>query len=105
MTTAREVPPRCRGDAGASMVEYSLLVALVAIVCIGALTLLGPRASGIFDGAGDGFSPTTIPDEVDESGGTGGPSDTVPECPDPEPPPATPTTDPDCTTTTTTTAP
>jgi pilus assembly protein Flp/PilA len=34
-----------RGDAGASLVEYALLVALIAVVCILAITFLGRSAS------------------------------------------------------------
>jgi pilus assembly protein Flp/PilA len=36
---------RCRTDRGASLVEYALLVALIAVVCIAAVTLLGRNAS------------------------------------------------------------
>ena len=36
-------------DRGASLVEYALLVALIAIVCIAAITLLGNNASTKFD--------------------------------------------------------
>jgi len=32
-------------DRGASLVEYALLVALIAVVCIAAVTLLGNNAS------------------------------------------------------------
>jgi pilus assembly protein Flp/PilA len=35
-------------DRGASLVEYALLVALIAVVCIGAVTLLGSNASKKF---------------------------------------------------------
>jgi len=35
-------------DRGASMVEYALLVALIAVVCIGALQLLGGEAEKSF---------------------------------------------------------
>ena len=34
-------PKRLSGDEGASVVEYALLVALIALVCIGAVTFLG----------------------------------------------------------------
>jgi pilus assembly protein Flp/PilA len=34
-----------RGDEGASLVEYALLVALIAVVCILAITFLGRNAS------------------------------------------------------------
>ena len=35
-------------DRGASLVEYALLVALIAVVCIAAITLLGGNASSKF---------------------------------------------------------
>ena len=35
-------------DRGASLVEYALLVALIAVVCIAAVTLLGQQASSKF---------------------------------------------------------
>ncbi|MEY2450316.1 MAG: pilus assembly protein Flp/PilA [Acidimicrobiaceae bacterium] len=37
-------------ERGASLVEYALLVALIAIVCIAAITLLGNNSSKAFDG-------------------------------------------------------
>ena len=36
-------------ERGASLVEYALLVALIAVVCIAAITLLGKQASSKFD--------------------------------------------------------
>jgi len=39
---------RCRSERGASLVEYALLVALIAVVCIVAVTLLGKAASSKF---------------------------------------------------------
>jgi pilus assembly protein Flp/PilA len=36
-------------DRGASLVEYALLVALIAVVCIAAVTLLGNNASSKFN--------------------------------------------------------
>jgi pilus assembly protein Flp/PilA len=36
---------RTKSDRGASLVEYALLVALIAVVCIVAVTLIGNRAS------------------------------------------------------------
>jgi pilus assembly protein Flp/PilA len=39
---------RCKTDRGASLVEYALLVALIAVVCIVAVTLLGKAASSKF---------------------------------------------------------
>ena len=37
-----------RSDEGASMVEYALLLALVAVVCLGAVTLIGTSANDKF---------------------------------------------------------
>ncbi len=36
-------------EEGATMVEYGLIVALIAVVCITAVTLLGTRVSGQFN--------------------------------------------------------
>jgi pilus assembly protein Flp/PilA len=38
-----------KDERGASLVEYALLVALIAIVCLAAITLLGNNASERFD--------------------------------------------------------
>jgi pilus assembly protein Flp/PilA len=35
-----------RGEEGASLVEYVLMLALIAVVCIAAVTLLGAAAKG-----------------------------------------------------------
>ena len=43
---------RCKTDRGASLVEYALLVALIAVVCIGAVTVLGQNASQKFSSVG-----------------------------------------------------
>ncbi|MBV8344103.1 MAG: Flp family type IVb pilin [Candidatus Eremiobacteraeota bacterium] len=37
-----------RDDEGATMVEYGLLVALIALVALGAVTTLGKNLSGLF---------------------------------------------------------
>jgi pilus assembly protein Flp/PilA len=37
-----------RGDAGQGLVEYALIIALVAVVVIGVLILLGPQVASIF---------------------------------------------------------
>ncbi len=39
-------------ERGASLVEYALLVALIAVVCIAAVTLLGNNASSKFNSVG-----------------------------------------------------
>jgi pilus assembly protein Flp/PilA len=35
-------------EEGATMVEYGLMVALIAVVCVGAVTLIGGNLSGMF---------------------------------------------------------
>jgi pilus assembly protein Flp/PilA len=42
----------CFGERGASLVEYALLVALIALVCIGAITLLGGHTNSQFSNIG-----------------------------------------------------
>lgn len=39
---------QAKTERGASLVEYALLVALIAVVCIAAVTLLGSAASNKF---------------------------------------------------------
>jgi pilus assembly protein Flp/PilA len=41
-----------RDDRGASLVEYALLLALIALVCIAALTLLGENVATEYNDAG-----------------------------------------------------
>jgi pilus assembly protein Flp/PilA len=41
-----------RDDRGASLVEYALLVALIAVVCILAIAFLGTNASAKFSNVG-----------------------------------------------------
>ena len=38
-------------EEGASLVEYGLLVALIAVICIGAVALLGSKISGVLNSA------------------------------------------------------
>lgn len=40
-----------RNDEGATLVEYSLVVALIAIVCIGAVTALGGKVNNKLNNA------------------------------------------------------
>lgn len=44
---------RAKTERGASLVEYALLVALIAVVCILAVTFLGQAASSKFSSIGD----------------------------------------------------
>lgn len=41
-----------KDESGQGMVEYGLIIALIAIAVIAALTALGPKISGIFESAG-----------------------------------------------------
>ena len=43
-------------ERGASLVEYALLVALIAVVCIAAITLLGNNASSKFNSVAGSIS-------------------------------------------------
>ena len=46
-----------RRDRGASLVEYALLVSLIALVCIVAVIVLGESASESFRDSGDSLFP------------------------------------------------
>lgn len=46
------IQARTKTDRGASLVEYALLVALIAVVCIVAITFLGDTASQKFNEVG-----------------------------------------------------
>lgn len=43
---------RVSSERGASIVEYSLLVALIAVVCVGAVTFLGREVADSISSAG-----------------------------------------------------
>ncbi len=45
-----------KSERGAALVEYALLLALIAVVCIVALTTLGGQASSKFDEVGDSIA-------------------------------------------------
>ena len=47
---------RCKTDRGASLVEYALLVALIAVVCIIAITFLGKSADSKFSSVGSSIN-------------------------------------------------
>jgi pilus assembly protein Flp/PilA len=42
-----------RDERGASLIEYALLVGLIAIVCVGAVTFLGGSLQGMYDTIGN----------------------------------------------------
>lgn len=47
---------RVTSERGASLVEYALLVALIAVVCIGAVTFLGNAAADEFSTVGNSIN-------------------------------------------------
>ena len=44
------------GQRGASLVEYALLLAFIAMVCIVAVTFLGSQTSNVYSSAGSGLN-------------------------------------------------
>jgi pilus assembly protein Flp/PilA len=52
---------RARSERGASMVEYALLVGLIAIVAIVTVTLLGKSIQGLFNTANNCITNTNCP--------------------------------------------
>lgn len=55
----RPRPRRLTGEVGASLVEYALLVALVAVVCVGAVAFLGRNTSSTMDDGANGIGAST----------------------------------------------
>jgi len=49
---------RTKSDRGATMVEYALMVALIAVVCIAAVTMLGGSAKSKFSTVGESIGTT-----------------------------------------------
>ena len=47
---------RIKSDRGASLVEYALLVALIAVVCIIAIQILGQEANESFSSTGSAIN-------------------------------------------------
>lgn len=56
---AAKIYAHINNDRGASAVEYGLLVALIAVVIIGAVSLLGNNLSDIFQTVADNVSDST----------------------------------------------
>jgi pilus assembly protein Flp/PilA len=56
-------------ESGATMVEYALMVALIAIVCIAAVTMLGTSIRGVFTDSAVALG-TAAEDACTENGGT-----------------------------------
>ena len=57
----REMMKFLKDEEGQGMVEYGLIIGLIAIVVIGALTVLGPQIAGLFEQAGDALDSTGTP--------------------------------------------
>ncbi len=55
-TLAAWLQAHTKTERGASLVEYALLVALIAVVCIGAVTFLGNAAADNFSEVGNSIS-------------------------------------------------
>jgi pilus assembly protein Flp/PilA len=53
------IKARFNDERGASLVEYALLVALIAVVCIGAIGLLGRNADSAFTEVGNSIGDAT----------------------------------------------
>ncbi len=53
---AAHMAARRRSDRGASLVEYALLVGLIALVCVVAVTFLGQSVSSKFSSVGSGVA-------------------------------------------------
>lgn len=45
-----------QNEDGATMVEYGLMLGLIALVCIGTITVLGGEAEGLFTANGDALT-------------------------------------------------
>jgi len=50
------IQARCKTDRGASLVEYALLVALIAVVCIVAISFLADEAKKEFSQVGESLA-------------------------------------------------
>jgi len=55
-TLQESVSPRATGDSGASLVEYSLLVSLIAVVCFVAIVFFGTQVDTSFSRSGSAMS-------------------------------------------------
>lgn len=55
LNTLRAVKEFLRGENGATMVEYGLMVALIALVCVAAVTLIGTTLQAAFNSVAAGL--------------------------------------------------
>lgn len=62
MATLRKVCDRLiRGEEGAALVEYGMLVGLIAVVCVVAVTTLGGTIAGYFTSINNALNPNPNP--------------------------------------------
>ncbi|WP_312887513.1 Flp family type IVb pilin [Microvirga arabica] len=66
------LPEFMRHEAGATTIEYGLLVALIAVTSIGAVTLLGDRTEENFQQSAGALTVTSTRQTGDTGGGSGG---------------------------------
>lgn len=52
---------KLKEEKGATMVEYALMVALIAVICILAVTDVGKKANAAFEGIAKSFPAATTP--------------------------------------------
>jgi len=52
---AAAITSRCRTERGASLVEYALLMALIAVVCVAGVSALGRETRSSFSSVSTGF--------------------------------------------------
>lgn len=56
----RKLIDRIRNEAGAALVEYGMLVGLIAVVCLAMLILLGNQINGVFTAITDALTAAGI---------------------------------------------
>jgi Flp pilus assembly pilin Flp len=61
LTETHRPAERMTGDAGAGLVEYSLLIALIMVVCIGVLVSFGKENGGLVNGSASSIQTATHP--------------------------------------------
>lgn len=55
LTIWSKLTARPGDDRGASIVEYALIIAFIAMVCFAVVAIIGGQTSSVFDSAGAGF--------------------------------------------------
>lgn len=61
-----QVRARHEDDRGASLVEYALLIALIAVVCIGAITFIGKASSSKYSHFGTCWNRAGTPADIND---------------------------------------